>query len=127
MRSRFRCSSSPVVREQAESSIAAIHHQVKDIEAQCRIFAEVTCSAKILKHPERAAEEIHELVGAIWTESRPGYLEIHRDLVELSIPVPKHLIEWNGQFSGAPGRTPGNSRKRSPMLPSASAPRRSRF
>ncbi|MCH8082993.1 MAG: hypothetical protein IH885_02040 [Myxococcales bacterium] len=82
----------------AESSIAAVHHQVKDIEAQCRIFSEVTCSAKILKHPERAAEEIHELVGAIWTESRPGYLEIHRDLVELPIPVPKHIVEWNGRF-----------------------------
>ncbi len=82
----------------AESSIAAVHHQVKDIEAQCRIFSEVTCSAKILKHPERAAEEIHELIGAIWTESRPGYLEIHRDLVELSIPVPKHIVEWDGRF-----------------------------
>ncbi len=82
----------------AESSIASIHHQVKDIEAQCRIFSEVTCSAKILKHAERAAEEIHELVGAIWAESRPGYLEIHRDLVELPIPVPNHIIEWNGRF-----------------------------
>jgi len=82
----------------AESSIAGVHHQVKDIEAQCRIFAEVTCSAKILKHAERAAEEIHELVGAIWAESRPGYLEIHRDLVDLPIPVPKHIVEWNGRF-----------------------------
>jgi indolepyruvate decarboxylase len=82
----------------AEASIAGIHHQVKDIEAQCRIFAEVTCSAKILKHADRAAEEIHELVGAIWAESRPGYLEIHRDLVDLPIPVPKHIIEWSGHF-----------------------------
>ena len=82
----------------AESSIAGIHHQVKDIEAQCRIFAEVTCSAKILKHADRAAEEIHELVSAIWAESRPGYLEIHRDLVDLPIPVPKHIVEWSGRF-----------------------------
>jgi indolepyruvate decarboxylase len=82
----------------AEASIAGVHHQVKDIEAQCRIFSEVTCSAKILKHANRAAEEIHELVGAIWAESRPGYLEIHRDLVELPIPVPKHIVEWDGHF-----------------------------
>jgi indolepyruvate decarboxylase len=82
----------------AESSIAGVHHQVKDIAAQCRIFAEVTCSAKILKHADRAAEEIHELVGAIWAESRPGYLEIHRDLVDLPIPVPKHIMAWNGRF-----------------------------
>ena len=84
-----------------ESSIAGIHHQVKDIEAQCRIFAEVTCAAKILKRADRAAEEIHELVSAIWTESRPGYLEIHRDLVDLPIPVPKHIVEWDGRFPAA--------------------------
>ena len=82
----------------AEASIAGIHHQVKDIDAQCRIFSEVTCSAVILKHADRAAEEIHELVRAIWTESRPGYLEIHRDLVDLPIPVPKHIVEWSGHF-----------------------------
>ncbi len=82
----------------AEASIAGIHHQVKDIAAQCRIFDEVTCAAKILGRADRAAEEIHELVGAIWAESRPGYLEIHRDLVDLPIPVPKHIVEWNGRF-----------------------------
>jgi indolepyruvate decarboxylase len=82
----------------AESAIASVHHQAKDIEAQCRIFSEVTCAAKILEHPERAAEEIHEVVSEIWKESRPGYLEIHRDLVDLEIRVPKRIIEWNGRF-----------------------------
>ena len=71
---------------------------MKDIEAQCRIFAEVTCAAKILKRADRAAEEIHELVAGIWAESRPGYLEIHRDLVDLQIPVPKHIVEWDGRY-----------------------------
>jgi len=83
----------------AEASIAGVHHQVKDIEAQCRIFSEVTCSAKIMQHADRAAEEIHELVGTIWAESRPGYLEIHRDLVERPIPVPKHIVDWDGHFA----------------------------
>ncbi len=82
----------------AEASIAGVHHQVKDIAAQCRIFSEVTCSAKIMQHADRAAEEIHELVGTIWAESRPGYLEIHRDLVDMPIPVPKHIVEWDGHF-----------------------------
>ncbi|MBW2495329.1 MAG: hypothetical protein JRE43_11305 [Deltaproteobacteria bacterium] len=82
----------------AEASIAGVHHQVKDIEAQCRIFSEVTCSAKILNHADRAAEEVHELVGTIWADSRPGYLEIHRDLVDMPIPVPKHIREWSGHF-----------------------------
>ena len=29
-------------------------------------------------------------------ELRPGYLEIHRDQVELEIPVPEWIREWNG-------------------------------
>jgi indolepyruvate decarboxylase len=82
----------------AEASVSAIHHQVKDIEAQCRIFSEVTCAAKIIERPELAAEEIHEIVRTIFSQSRPGYLEIHRDLVDLEISVPKHIRDWNGRF-----------------------------
>jgi indolepyruvate decarboxylase len=64
---------------EAESKLAGVHHQVKDVEAQCRIFSEVTCAARILTHPGLAAEEVHETLGAILTEHRPGYLEIHRE------------------------------------------------
>jgi TPP-dependent 2-oxoacid decarboxylase len=82
----------------AESEVASIHHQVKDIAGQYRIFREVTCAARVIEHPERAAEEIHEVMTAITNESRPGYLEIHRDLVDMSIPVPKHIVDWDGSF-----------------------------
>jgi TPP-dependent 2-oxoacid decarboxylase len=71
---------------------------VKDVEAQCRIFSEVTCTARILRHPNLAAEEVHETVRTILGERRPGYLEIHRDMVDVSIPVPKHIREWDGSF-----------------------------
>ena len=83
---------------EAESKLAGVHHQVKDVAAQCRIFSEVTCSARILKHPERMAEQVHETLRQVLTEHRPGYLEIHRDLVDLEIPVPKHIVEWSGSF-----------------------------
>jgi len=82
----------------AEQSVAGIHHQVKDVESQCRVMAEVTCTAKILKHPELAAREVHETVTQIMTEHRPGYLEIHRDMVEVPIAVPKDIIAWDGRF-----------------------------
>ena len=83
---------------EAEQKIAGVHHQVKDVEAQCRIFSEVTCTARILRHPDTAAEEVHETLRAILSEHRPGYVEIHRDMVDVTIPVPKHIVEWGGTF-----------------------------
>jgi len=83
----------------AEAKIAGIHHQAKDIAAQCRIFEEVTCDARILATPETAAREIHELVARIQSELRPGYLEIHRDMVDVEIPVPKAIRAWDGRFA----------------------------
>ncbi len=73
-----------------------IHHQAKSIESQERIFREVTCQTCVVRHPERAALEIHELVNRIRSERRPGYLEIHRDVVDTEIPVPRHVAGWNG-------------------------------
>ncbi len=82
----------------AEQKIAKIHHQVKDVEAQCRIFAELTCTAQIVEQPELAAQQIHDVISRIMSEMRPGYLEIHRDRVDLKIPIPKALREWDGKF-----------------------------
>ena len=82
----------------AEQQVALVHHQVKDVEAQSRIFAEVCCTAQIIDRPERAAEQIHEIVRQIVSEQRPGYIEIHRDMVDIKIPVPKSLREWDGRF-----------------------------
>jgi indolepyruvate decarboxylase len=83
---------------EAEQGIAGIHHQVKDVGSQCRVMSEVTCTAKILKHPELAAREVHETVRRIMTEHRPGYLEIHRDMVDVPISVPADIVAWNGRF-----------------------------
>jgi indolepyruvate decarboxylase len=83
---------------EAEQKLAGVHHQAKEIEGQRRIFEEVTCAARLIAHPERAAEEIHEVVGQIFAEHRPGYLEIHRDMVDAVIPVPKSIQDWDGRF-----------------------------
>ena len=83
---------------EAESRSALIHHQTKDVESQLRVFEEVTCAAHLLRRPEHAAEEIHELVRTIAGQSRPGYLEIHRDLVDGITEVPRELQEWDGHF-----------------------------
>jgi len=83
---------------EAEQKVALIHHQVKDVEGQCRIFDEVCCTARIVDRAELAAERIHQVVAAIVSEQRPAYLEIHRDMVDAKIPVPKWLREWDGKF-----------------------------
>ena len=92
---------------EAESKLAGVHHQVKDVEAQCRIFSEVTCCARILEHPDRMAEEVHETLRRVMTEHRPGYLEIHRDMVDVEISVPQHIVDWDGSVA----RPASDSRK----------------
>ncbi len=83
---------------EAEQRLSGVHHQVKDVESQFRILSEVTCAAHILEHPELAAEQVHEVVGAILQGHRPGYLEIHRDRVDAEITVPDEILAWDGSF-----------------------------
>src|SRR5579871_5167056 len=73
-----------------------IHHQAREIESQHRIYKEVTCASAVLTDPRRAATQLHEVVRAIWAEQRPGYIEIHRDMVDREIEVPDEIIEWDG-------------------------------
>jgi indolepyruvate decarboxylase len=75
-----------------------IHHQARDVESQSRIFKEVTCAASVLTNPRTAAETLHNLVKAVWAEQRPGYVEIHRDMVDREIEVPAELDEWDGRL-----------------------------
>ncbi|HXN85273.1 MAG TPA: thiamine pyrophosphate-binding protein, partial [Candidatus Binataceae bacterium] len=79
-----------------------IHHQAREIESQHRIFKEVTCASRVLIDPRRAAQDLHEVVRAIWAEQRPGYIEIHRDMVDRVIEVPEEIIEWDGRLHFQP-------------------------
>src|SRR5579871_6206644 len=79
-----------------------IHHQARDIESQHRIFKEVTCASAVLTDPRRAAQDLHDVVRAIWMEQRPGYIEIHRDMVDREIEVPDEIIEWDGYLHFQP-------------------------
>jgi TPP-dependent 2-oxoacid decarboxylase len=75
-----------------------IHHQAKEIESQFHIYREVTCAAKIIDDPLRAATDIDEVIRSIWLNQQPGYLEIHRDMVEQEIRVPKQIVAWKGEL-----------------------------
>ena len=75
-----------------------IHHQAKEIESQLHIYREVTCAAKVINDPIRAATDIDEVIHAIWHNQQPGYIEIHRDMVEREILVPKQIVAWDGNL-----------------------------
>lgn len=75
-----------------------IHHQAKAVESQHRIYQEVTCASAVIRDPRTAAEEIDAVVRTMWEHQQPGYIEIHRDLVERDITVPPSLIRWNGRL-----------------------------
>ncbi|MGH7905793.1 MAG: thiamine pyrophosphate-binding protein [Candidatus Binataceae bacterium] len=83
-----------------ESKLGAlIHHQAREIESQKRIYDEVTCASRVFTDPRTAARDLHEVVCAIWAEQRPGYVEIHRDMVDREIEVPDDLIAWDGRLA----------------------------
>lgn len=75
-----------------------IHHQAKEIESQFHIYNEVTCAARILDDAATAAREVDRVVRTMWTEQRPGYLEIHRDMVDATIQVPPEIVAWDGRL-----------------------------
>lgn len=78
-----------------------IHHQAKEIESQFHIFQEITCAAKIIDDPRTAATDIDEVVRQIWLHQQPGYIEIHQDMVDRDIEVPREILEWDGKLAYA--------------------------
>ena len=76
-----------------------IHHQAKEIESQLHIYRELTCAARVIDHPRpRPPTRSTRSCAPMWAERRPGYLEIHRDMVERVIAVPERLLDWNGRL-----------------------------
>ena len=79
--------------EQERKFGTLIHHQARAVESQLNIFREVTADARVIDDPRTAAEQIDEVVRTMWREQRPGYLEIHRDMVDRPIAVPREIID----------------------------------
>jgi indolepyruvate decarboxylase len=71
-----------------------LHHQVKTLDSQWRVFEELTVDRARLDDADRAPERIARVLDAALTRSRPVYLEIPRDMpgrpcaaVPLAAPV----------------------------------------
>lgn len=62
-----------------------LHHQVKHFDSQMLIMSEVTCAQCVLDDPATAADEIARVLTAARHRSRPVYIELPRDMVEVEI------------------------------------------
>ncbi len=62
------------------SSGYLLHHQVKTLDSQWRLFEELTVDRARLDDPALAPERIARVLDAALTRSRPVYLEIPRDM-----------------------------------------------
>ncbi|KUO54562.1 MAG: indolepyruvate/phenylpyruvate decarboxylase [Sphingomonadales bacterium BRH_c3] len=60
-----------------------LHHQVKTLSSQFEIFRELTCAQCILNDPETAPSEIARVLDTALSLSRPVYIEIPRDMVDI--------------------------------------------
>lgn len=66
-----------------------LHHQAKTLDSQARMFEEITCAQARLDDAVRAPAEIARVLDACLAHSRPVYLEIPRDMVDVACgPVP---------------------------------------
>jgi indolepyruvate decarboxylase len=64
---------------------AELHHCVKSFESQLKVMAEVTESQALITNPKTAQEEIDRVITTTQKRSRPGYLELPRDIINVEI------------------------------------------
>jgi TPP-dependent 2-oxoacid decarboxylase len=64
------------------------YHRVKSADTQLKVYQEVTAAQASIREPANAAAEIDGVIGMVRRLSRPGFIEIARDVVNLAIPAP---------------------------------------
>ncbi len=82
-------SGAPARSECGESSSILsyrVHHLVKDVRSQRRVFTEVTGRQEVIENVYTARSQIQGLLDYITSERMPGYIEIGRDLLDEKLP-----------------------------------------
>ncbi len=74
-----------------------LHHQVKTLDSQFRIYSEITCDQARLDSAERAPADIARVLRNCLTHSRPVYFELPRDMVNVACEpcVPLAAPHWD--------------------------------
>jgi indolepyruvate decarboxylase len=81
-------SGAPEVRWQ-EADIL-FHHRVKSPDTQLRVYREVTAAQASITHADYAVEQIDEVIDTVRRQSRPGFIEVARDVVFAPVEEPTH-------------------------------------
>ncbi|MFQ5672456.1 MAG: alpha-keto acid decarboxylase family protein [Nitrospinales bacterium] len=76
-------SGAPGVGERRDNPM--IHHCFGSVGAQMRIFENFTCRAAALEDRSQALRQIDEVLEAIWSKKKPGYLELPRDMIDKEV------------------------------------------
>lgn len=85
-------SGAPAAHEAASGLL--LHHQVKTLDSQWRVFEELTCDQARLDDVRQAPERIARVLDSALREMRPVYLEVPRDMPARPCgPVPAEAAE----------------------------------
>jgi indolepyruvate decarboxylase len=91
-------SGAPAAHEAASGYL--LHHQVKTLDSQWRLFEELTVDRARLDDAARAPERIARVLDAALARSRPVYLEIPRDMP--AVPCARPVPMFAGRSHAAP-------------------------
>ena len=75
-----------------------LHHKVKTFETQIDVFRDLTVAQAVLSEPLTASREIDRVIGAMMREQRPGYIEVPRDMVDVTIIASDGPLELPSPF-----------------------------
>src|SRR5215207_4452786 len=70
-----------------------IHHKVRSYDTQLRVFQQLTVAWTVLDDPEDACREIDRVLRLCKRYSRPVYIELPRDMVDVEVEIDIRAVE----------------------------------
>ncbi len=70
-----------------------IHHKVRSYDTQLRVFQQLTVAWTVLDDPEDACREIDRVLRLCKRYSRPVYIELPRDMVEVEVEIDARPVD----------------------------------
>jgi TPP-dependent 2-oxoacid decarboxylase len=70
-----------------------IHHKVRSYDTQLRVFQQLTVGWTVLDDPEDACREIDRVLRLCKRYSRPVYIELPRDMVDVEVEVDARTVD----------------------------------
>ncbi|MCW4009259.1 MAG: thiamine pyrophosphate-binding protein [Candidatus Bathyarchaeota archaeon] len=83
----------PPLSVRANSNFS-LHHTVKDVDTQLKVYTQVTAEAAVLDHPETAATKISKALTTCQEQMLPVYIEVPADIVNQPLNVPAQISPY---------------------------------